>query len=123
MNHNDNPTSTLCENKKLLKLKLATQANPAQHLSCPQWPLQSPLQLSTKGGNNEKNTNINYKLLTINRGKNYTPKNTTVQISMFPHLQKMLKTFHATGESVEDGADGADADPEGAEGELVFGAT
>ena len=35
----------------------------------------------------------------------------------------MLKTFHATGESVEDGADGADADPEGAEGELVFGVT
>ena len=41
----------------------------------------------------------------------------------FPTCKKMLKTFHATGESVEDGADGADADPEGAEGELVFGAT
>ena len=41
---------------------------------------------------------------------------------MFP-AKKMLKTFHATGESVEDGADGADADPEGAEGELVFGVT
>ena len=120
MNHNDNPTSTLCENKKLLKLKLATQANPAQHLSCPQWPLQSPLQLSTKGGNNEKNTNINYYLLT--EGKTTPQKNTTVQISMFP-AKKMLKTFHATGESVEDGADGADADPEGAEGELVFGVT
>ena len=54
--NNDNPTSTLCENKKLLtiKLKLVTQANPARNLSCPQWHLRSPLQLSTKGGNNEK---------------------------------------------------------------------
>ena len=87
--NNDNPTSTLCENKKLLtiKLKLVTQANPARNLSCPQWHLRSPLQLSTKGGNNEKNTNINYYESTC-RGKNYTPKNTTVQISMFPHLQK-----------------------------------
>ena len=92
--NNDNPTSTLCENKKLLtiKLKLVTQANPARNLSCPQWHLRSPLQLSTKGGNKEKNTNINYYESTC-RGKNYTPKNTTVQISMFPHLQKNAKNL------------------------------
>ena len=48
--NNDNPTSTLCENKKLLTimLKLVTQANPARHLWCPKWHLRSPFMEATE---------------------------------------------------------------------------
>ena len=36
----------------------------------------------------------------------------------FPTCKKMLKTFHATGESSADGPDGADG-ADGADGEMV----